>query len=130
MLAETNIASIREIAQGAELDKAQVTRAVAGLSERGLVLRSVDRGDRRLRVVKITPKAQSLIAKSIPFSIERQRRMERSLTDDDIQTFWKVLAILREESQAMLEEQEQLVRKSETEKSDASTLPTTKRKRA
>lgn len=129
MLAETNIASIREIARGAELDKAQVTRAVADLSARGLVFHSVDQHDRRLRIVKITPKAHSLIAKSIPFSIERQRRMERSLTRTEIQTFWKVLAILREETQAMLEEQEQLAGLSKPGKPDAETLPTTKRKR-
>lgn len=110
MLAETGTASIRGIARGAELDKAQVTRAVADLRERGLVLHSVDRHDRRLRVVKLTPKGRSLIAASIPFSIERQRRMEQSLTRAEIQTLWKALAVLREEAQTMLEEQEQLAK--------------------
>lgn len=123
MLAETDTASIREIARGAELDKAQVTRAVAHLSERGLVLHSVDRSDRRLRVVKLTRKARSLIAKSIPFAIERQRRMEQRLTRAEIETFWKALAVLREESQAMLEEEEQLARMPEPEKADTKTLP-------
>jgi len=104
-LAECRVASIRELAVAAQLDKAQITRAVAGLTKRGLVLHAIDGGDRRLRVVKLTPGGQALAARSVPFAIERQRRMERALRPAELRAVWKALPILLEETQAMLAEE-------------------------
>jgi DNA-binding MarR family transcriptional regulator len=106
MLAECRSASIRDIALGAELDKAQVTRAIADLTRRGLVIHTIDGRDRRLRVVKLTVSGRALVAKSLPFAIGRQRRMEQSLSAAELRTFWKALAVLRDEAQAMLTEEE------------------------
>lgn len=107
MLAECRSASIKDIAANTELDKAQITRAVANLTRRRFVIHTVDGRDRRLRVVKLTPSGRALIAKSVPFAIERQTRMERALTPAELRTLWKALAILLEEAQAMLAEAEQ-----------------------
>lgn len=106
MLAECRSASIKDIAYGAQLDKAQVTRAIADLTRRGLVIHTIDGRDRRLRVVKLAPSGRSLIAKSIPFAIKRQSRLERSLSVAELRTLWRALAILRDEAQSMLEEEQ------------------------
>lgn len=110
MLAECRSASIKDIAAGTELDKAQITRAVADLRQRGLVIHTVDGRDRRLRVVRLTPAGRTLVAKSVPFAIERQARMENVLSQAELQTLWKALGTLLEEVQTMAIEEEQTPR--------------------
>jgi DNA-binding MarR family transcriptional regulator len=107
MLAECRSASIKDVAAGTELDKAQITRAIANLTRRGFAIHTVDGRDRRLRVVKLTPAGRALVARSVPFAIARQTRMERALTPAELRTLWKALGILSEEAQAMLAEEEQ-----------------------
>jgi DNA-binding MarR family transcriptional regulator len=105
MLAEYRSASIKDVAMGTELDKAQVTRAIANLTRRGLAIQMVDGRDRRMRAVKLTPAGRALMAKSLPFSIDRQKRMERALGAGAVRAVWKALAVLSRESQAMLDEE-------------------------
>ncbi|MBM3526603.1 MAG: MarR family transcriptional regulator [Alphaproteobacteria bacterium] len=105
VLGEHRTASIRELAVGAQFDKAQITRAVASLTRRGYAIHTVDGRDRRLRVVKLTPAGQALHARSVPFAIERQKRMERTLSAAELRVLWKALSALHEETQAMLAEE-------------------------
>jgi DNA-binding MarR family transcriptional regulator len=111
MLAECGSASIKDVAAGTQLDKAQITRAIANLTRRGFAIHTVNGHDRRLRVVKLTPAGRALLARSVPFAIERQRRMERALSLAEVRTLWKALAILSKEAQTMLAEEEQTPRK-------------------
>jgi DNA-binding MarR family transcriptional regulator len=104
VLAESRSASIREIAAGTQFDKAQVTRAVASLTRRGLAIHTVDGRDRRLRVVKPTPAGRALVARMLPFSIARQKRLEQTLTAMELRVVWKALAALSDEAQTMLAE--------------------------
>ena len=120
MLSECRSASIRDIAAGTELDKAQITRAVALLTKRGLAIHAVDGRDRRLRVVKLTPAGRALIAKSAPFAIARQTRMERALTAAELRTLWKALAVLLDEAQAMLAEEAETPHKPKHKRTGAS----------
>jgi DNA-binding MarR family transcriptional regulator len=106
VLAECGSASIKDIATGADLDKSQITRAVADLTKRGLVIHAVDGRDRRLRAVKLTRAGSALVAKSIPFSVERQRRLEQALSPAELRILWKALAIVFDEARAMLSELE------------------------
>jgi DNA-binding MarR family transcriptional regulator len=120
MLAECRSASIKDIASGAQLDKGQITRAVANLTRRGLTIHTVDGRDRRLRVVKLTPAGRALVAKTIPFAVERQRRMERALTPGELRILWKALAILSEEAHAMLTEEARVSSRSKRGRAVAS----------
>ena len=106
VLGEQRAASIRELAIGAQFDKAQITRAVASLTRRGYAIHTVDGRDRRLRVVKLTPAGQALHARSVPFAIARQKRMERTLSAAELRVLWKALAVLHDETQVMLAEEE------------------------
>lgn len=107
MLAECRSASVKDIAAGTQLDKAQITRAVANLAARRLVLHAIDGHDRRLRVVKLTPVGRALAAKSLPFAIERQKRLERVLTPTERRTLWKAFAALSGEAHSLLAEETQ-----------------------
>jgi DNA-binding MarR family transcriptional regulator len=101
-LANLDSTSIRDIAADAFLDKGQVTRAVADLTKRGLVIQVVDGRDRRLRVVTLTPAGQALVASTLPFLAARQRRLEQRLTAEERSVVWKALAVLSEEAESML----------------------------
>lgn len=101
MLAECRSASVKDIAAATQLDKAQITRAVANLTRRGLVLHAVDGRDRRLRIVKLTAAGRALAAKCLPFAIRRQKRMERLFTPAERRTLWKALALLSNEAHSM-----------------------------
>lgn len=107
MLAECRSASVKDIAAGTQLDKAQITRAVANLTGRRLVLHAVDGRDRRLRVVKLTPAGRALAAKALPFAAERQKRLEQVLTPAERRTVWKALAALSVEAHSLLAEEAQ-----------------------
>jgi DNA-binding MarR family transcriptional regulator len=111
MLSECRSASIKDIAAGTHLDKAQVIRAIAGLTRRGLAVHTVDGRDRRLRVVKLTTAGQALAARSIPFAVERQGRMEQALPSAERRALWNALMILSQETQAMLTEEAQKPRR-------------------
>jgi DNA-binding MarR family transcriptional regulator len=101
-LSDLDSVSIRDIAADSSLDKAQVTRAVADLTKRGLVVQMVDGRDRRLRVVKLTPAGRKLIDAALPFVMERQRQLEQLLTPAERRVVWKALAALSDEAERLL----------------------------
>jgi DNA-binding MarR family transcriptional regulator len=100
--------SIKDIAKNSQLDKAHVTRALAGLIKRGLVTQIVDKRDRRLRVVGLTAAGREIAAAFAPFQFERQKRLERRLTASELRVFWKAMSVLSEEVDKMLAEEVQL----------------------
>jgi DNA-binding MarR family transcriptional regulator len=108
ILAAFESPSIKDIARNSQLDKAHVTRALSDLIKRGLTTQIVDRHDRRLRVVGLTPAGRKIMAAIAPFRLERQKRLERRLTASELRIFWKAMAVLSEEAEQMLAEEAQL----------------------
>ena len=106
VLAERQAPSIKDIAGHTQIDKAHVTRALTDLVGRGLVTQTVDKQDRRLRLVKLTRAGEAMIAATLPIAIARQERLERRLTTSELRVLWKALAALTEESALMLSEVE------------------------
>lgn len=101
-LADLRTSSIRDIAADALLDKAQVTRAIAALTARGLVIQVVDGRDRRLREVKLTPAGRKLIDRTLPFVTARQQRLAQQLSPGERRALWTALKALSEEAERML----------------------------
>ena len=108
VLAAFDSPSIKDIARNSQLDKAHVTRALADLIKRGLATQIVDIHDRRLRVVGLTAAGREIVTATVPFRLERQKRLERRLTASELRIFWKALAALSEEAEHMLAEETQL----------------------
>lgn len=100
-LADLPFASVKHIAADASLDKAQVSRAIADLTRRGLVIHVVDRGDRRLRDVTLTRAGRALVKATLPFVIQRQKTLEQRLTAAERQILWKALRIFWNEAERM-----------------------------
>jgi DNA-binding MarR family transcriptional regulator len=106
-LAELSSTSIRDIAADASLDKAQVSRAVTALTARGLVVQVVDGEDRRLRVVKLTPAGEALIAETLPFVTARQQQLETNLSETELRALWSALATISKEAERQLVQEQQ-----------------------
>ncbi|RVT81664.1 MarR family transcriptional regulator [Rhodobacteraceae bacterium CCMM004] len=66
LLADAGELTSLELAKRTTLDKVQVSRAATRLQEKRLILRSVDKTDRRLRLYTCTEKGQALFAEMFP----------------------------------------------------------------
>ena len=65
------------------LDKAAVSRAVAGLEHRGLLHATLDPADNRQRLIALSPAGNDLYRRIIVVAGERQRRLLAPLSDEE-----------------------------------------------
>lgn len=65
------------------LDKMQVSRAMRGLEERGIVRRAEQAGDRRRRIVTLTAKGRSLYQEIVPLALAREAALLAPLSPDE-----------------------------------------------
>jgi hypothetical protein len=54
----------------------------------------------------LTPAGRVIIAATLPFSVERQERLERCLNASELRVLWKALSVLSQEANRMLAEEE------------------------
>jgi DNA-binding MarR family transcriptional regulator len=73
----------RRASQIMGLDKAAVSRAVAGLERRGLLQAIPDPADSRQRLIALSPAGNDLYRRMIVVSRERQRRLLAPLSDGE-----------------------------------------------
>lgn len=73
----------RRASQIMGLDKAAVSRAVAGLERRGLLQAAADPADNRQRLIALSPAGSALYRRMIAVSRERQRRLLVPLSDEE-----------------------------------------------
>lgn len=80
-LHDAGTCSVREIHLQADLEKSRVSRAVARLEERGLVERAAHTGDKRLLVLKLSPRGSDLVAEILPQALAFQKDVLSDLQD-------------------------------------------------
>lgn len=76
-----------EVGQRIVMDKVAVSRAVAGLEERGLVERTADRADRRRIPLKLSVKGRGVHARIVPLALEYEARLYGALTPKERRQF-------------------------------------------
>jgi len=86
--------SLNELAKVAGLDKSQVSRVVAGLTERQLVLRRADSNDGRGIRLSLTRDGQRLYERLIEAANERNQIVLGALTNEDCVALDRVLGKL------------------------------------
>ena len=86
--------SLNELAKTADLDKSQVSRVVAGLTERRLVLRRADSTDGRGIRLSLTREGQKLYDGLIEAANARNQIVLGALTDEDCEALNRVLGKL------------------------------------
>lgn len=83
-----NLFNISEIAG---MDRAQVTRSIQGLVERGFVLTQRDTADRRIVSAKLTKAGQRVYEKTLPIMEQRQLQLLASLSPSDRKAFYRIM---------------------------------------
>jgi DNA-binding MarR family transcriptional regulator len=69
------------------MDKVSVSRAVAGLMQRGLIERATDRTDRRRASLRLSTRGRAMHARIVPIALDYEARLARALTESERRTF-------------------------------------------
>lgn len=92
------------IARMASFDHSQVSRVTMELAEKGLLTMSNDPQDRRKQILTLTPEGIEQLRLGLPHSLEREARLRGRLTEDEYASFLKVLGVLEDEANNLLDE--------------------------
>lgn len=82
VLGETRSMAARDVAARTPMDKMAVSRAVASLQSKGLLVRSSSARDRRVRTLALSDKGAALYARLAPLAAQFQRRLLAGLGED------------------------------------------------
>ena len=69
------------------MDKVAVSRAVAGLMQRGLVERATDRTDRRRASLRLSAKGRVMHGRIVPIALDYEARLNKALTEHERAAF-------------------------------------------
>lgn len=72
-----------EVGQRIVMDKVAVSRAVAGLKERGLVERATDLEDRRRASLRLSAKGRAMHARIVPIALEYEAELYEPLSPEE-----------------------------------------------
>jgi DNA-binding MarR family transcriptional regulator len=75
------------VGQRIVMDKVAVSRAVAGLMERGLIERATDRTDRRRASLRLSVRGRAMHARIVPLALGYQERLYKALDADERRRF-------------------------------------------
>jgi DNA-binding MarR family transcriptional regulator len=104
--------SLKQLGDSLELSLPAISRAVDGLVHRGLVTRTEDETDRRIKRVRPTPEAERLVARLIDIRFEQLGGFVESLNPRERTKLAAALAVLaeREDIAQLLTEQKETAR--------------------
>ena len=71
--------SVRDIEARADMEKSKVSRTASRLEAAGYISKTVNDADRRLLLLRLTPKGQELVARLIPVAIQFQADLRHQL---------------------------------------------------
>lgn len=94
--------SLNDLAELLALDTGQVSRAVKGLAERGLLLRKRKPGGPSI-VITFTSEGEQLHARMVDLAVARNAFLVRDIPAEEIDRVAGVLDLLRERAAALLE---------------------------
>ena len=101
VLAADGPLSHQEIATLSTLKPVAISRAAADLQERGLIFRN-NGGDRRYRLVELTPEGQVLYSQIVPVALHIEALITSSLSEAERATLGSILIKIREAAEAAL----------------------------
>ena len=96
ILRSMSTATMSQIVQESRLDKAQISRSIKALVEKGYIASAQDEHDQRRQLLKATPAGRAIKDKILPIMMRRQEAMTEGLSDEDIDTFLRILDHLDE----------------------------------
>jgi len=87
----------RELTRLTLMDKVAVNRACKVLEERGLAVRQPNAADGRSHLLQLTPSGTAMRNQIMPLALEMERRLFANFTPQELETFRKLLARIRDE---------------------------------
>jgi len=100
--------SLVKLAQAANIDKGQMSRVVAGLTRRGMVLREAHPADGRGVSLTLSKAGQRVYRGLIRAAAERDRLMRSCLSASEARVFEKALNKIASEAGALIHVEKQL----------------------
>jgi DNA-binding MarR family transcriptional regulator len=94
-LAEVGLCSSGEICARTSMDKAMVNRAVTRLVAAGLVLAGTSGQDRRVNVLKLTPRGQKIYERIVPLALDHEKSLLDPLSATEIKELVRILGKLQ-----------------------------------
>ncbi|MES2976304.1 MAG: MarR family transcriptional regulator [Pseudomonadota bacterium] len=95
--------ALRELVETSSIDKAQLSRVVTGLTERGYIARSAHATDARSSQLKLTAAGRKLIQALTASAQDRDRAFRSCLTQKEIDALISTLAKLKAKAQEMVD---------------------------
>jgi len=83
-----------ELATATYRDRPNMSRILAGMEHRGLVVRRPDAEDRRRTRIFLTPKARQVVASTAPTAIRTRDRLYAGLEKNELKEFRRTLRII------------------------------------
>lgn len=90
-----------DVGQRIVMDKVAVSRAVAGLLQRGLVERATDLNDRRRASLRLSARGRAMHARIVPIALAYENRLYGALTDDERRQFDTLVQRLLDHAEAL-----------------------------
>jgi DNA-binding MarR family transcriptional regulator len=94
--------SAAEVVRRTAIDKGRVSRAVANLVRRGLLVREPDAFDARRTMLRLSQKGRSVYRRVVPLAVARERELLAALTGTERRELERLLAKLHARAEAML----------------------------
>jgi|SRR5215469_9644195 len=101
VLGGTSGLSAREVAQATEMDKVQVSRAVAGLMRAKRVQRQTDGNDGRVTRLSLSTKGRAIYDEIVPLALGLEARFLAALSTDERVSFDRLLAKLATQAKTL-----------------------------
>ena len=95
-LTEHEGSSVKDIAQGLELDSPAVSRFIDRLIKGEMISREEDEEDRRTLKINLTEKGKCVAEKVLPITARYNRSVREKLGEDNYRTFSKCLSVIKE----------------------------------
>lgn len=95
-LGEFGPMTARDIGAHSQMHKTKVSRAVATLEDRGLLVRRPNERDRREAFLSLTEKGASTYALIVPTALEYSQQLTAGLPEADLGAFERIIAHLME----------------------------------
>lgn len=83
------------------MDKVQVSRAVSRMIDSGLVDRTIDPGDRRRSLLRLTDRGRQTYREIVPAALKYEEELLESLSTEDIITLDRLVTKLTKAARAM-----------------------------
>lgn len=94
----------RDVVARTPLDKMAVSRAVSALEDKGLVLRSEDRNDRRVAILSLSAQGRAVFNRIARLALDFERRLLDDLTAEERRHFGAALARFERLAEGAIEE--------------------------